>query len=164
CWKQWLNYIAGIEADYFERVVRSGKFENTGSNVVGMENEDSDGDGTLNGDVGYGEVIVKPVVAPVVEPVEAPISAPKPNLKPSIPYPSRLNDQKLCEKANNQMKKFFQIFQDLYFDISFADALILMPKFASTIKGLLSNKEKLFELERTALNEHCSAVLLKKLP
>ncbi|GJW61240.1 hypothetical protein Tco_0110575 [Tanacetum coccineum] len=26
CWKQWLNYIAGIEADYFERVVRSGKF------------------------------------------------------------------------------------------------------------------------------------------
>ncbi|GJS36840.1 hypothetical protein Tco_0535222 [Tanacetum coccineum] len=33
--------------------------ENTGSNVVGMENEDSDGDGTVNGGVGYGEVIVK---------------------------------------------------------------------------------------------------------
>ncbi|GJS25618.1 reverse transcriptase domain-containing protein [Tanacetum coccineum] len=46
----------------------------------------------------------------------------------------------------------------------FADALILMPKFASTIKSLLSNKEKLFELARTPLNEHCSAVLLKKLP
>ncbi|GJX96644.1 hypothetical protein Tco_0352442 [Tanacetum coccineum] len=27
--------------------------------VVGMENEDSDGDGTVNGGVGYGEVIVK---------------------------------------------------------------------------------------------------------
>ncbi|GJZ68935.1 reverse transcriptase domain-containing protein [Tanacetum coccineum] len=106
----------------------------------------------------------EPVVAPVVEPVEAPVSAPKPNPKPSIPYPSRLNDQKLREKANNQMEKFFQIFQDLHFDISFADALILMPKFASTIKGLLSNKEKLFELARTPLNEHCSAVLLKKLP
>ncbi|GJZ63877.1 reverse transcriptase domain-containing protein, partial [Tanacetum coccineum] len=64
---------------------------------------------------------------PVVAPVEAPISAPKPNPKPSIPYPSRLNDQKLREKANNQMEKFFQIFQDLHFDISFADALILMP-------------------------------------
>ncbi|GJZ14901.1 reverse transcriptase domain-containing protein [Tanacetum coccineum] len=101
---------------------------------------------------------------PVVEPVEAPVSAPKPNPKPSIPYPSRLNDQKLREKANNQMEKFFQIFQDLHFDISFADALILMPKFASTIKSLLSNKEKLFELARTPLNEHCSAVLLKKLP
>nr|GEV28275.1 reverse transcriptase domain-containing protein [Tanacetum cinerariifolium] len=79
----------------------------------------------------------KPVVAPVVEPVEAPISAPKPNPKPSIPYPSRLNDQKLREKANDQMEKFFQIFQDLNFNISFADALILMPKFASTIKILL---------------------------
>ncbi|GKE70183.1 hypothetical protein Tco_1528255 [Tanacetum coccineum] len=44
---------------------------------------------------------------PVVEPVEAPVSAPKPNPKPSIPYPSRLNDQKLREKANNQMEKIF---------------------------------------------------------
>ncbi|GKC64557.1 hypothetical protein Tco_1097155 [Tanacetum coccineum] len=105
-----------------------------------------------------------PNFKPVVEPVEAPVSAPKPNPKPSIPYPSRLNDQKLREKANNQMEKFFQIFQDLHFDISFADALILMPKFASTIKGLLSNKEKLFELARTPLNEHCSVVLLEKLP
>ncbi|GKD26922.1 hypothetical protein Tco_1233136 [Tanacetum coccineum] len=93
----------------------------------------------------------EPVVAPVVEPIEAPVSAPKPNPKPSIPYLSRLNDQKLREKANNQMEKFFQIFQDLHFDISFADALILMPKFASTIKSLLSNKEKLFELARTPL-------------
>nr|GFC31940.1 reverse transcriptase domain-containing protein [Tanacetum cinerariifolium] len=39
---------------------------------------------------------------PVVEPVEAPVSAPKPNSKPSISYPSRLNDQKLCEKANDK--------------------------------------------------------------
>ncbi|GJR66317.1 reverse transcriptase domain-containing protein [Tanacetum coccineum] len=88
----------------------------------------------------------------------------RPTEKPSIPYPSRLNDQKLHEKANNQMEKYFQIFQDLYFDISFANALILMPKFASTIKSLLTNKEKLFELARTPLNEHCSAVLLKMLP
>ncbi|GJU83594.1 reverse transcriptase domain-containing protein [Tanacetum coccineum] len=94
----------------------------------------------------------------------APVSAPKPNPKPSIPYPSRLNDQKIREKANNQIEKFYQIFQDLHFDISFADALILMPKFASTLKSLISNKEKLFELARTPLNEHCSAVLLKKLP
>ncbi|GKD38475.1 reverse transcriptase domain-containing protein, partial [Tanacetum coccineum] len=70
----------------------------------------------------------EPVVALVVELVEAPVSAPKPNPKPSIPYPSRLNDQKLHEKANNQIEKFFQIFQDLHFDISFADAIILMPK------------------------------------
>nr|GEU41334.1 reverse transcriptase domain-containing protein [Tanacetum cinerariifolium] len=106
----------------------------------------------------------EPIVAPVVKPVEAPVSAPKPNPKPSIPYPSRLNDQKFREKANDQMEKFFQIFQDLNFNIIFADALILMPKFASTIKSLLTNKEKLFKLAKTPLNEHCSAVLLKKLP
>nr|GEU71506.1 reverse transcriptase domain-containing protein [Tanacetum cinerariifolium] len=45
----------------------------------------------------------------------------------------------------------------------FADALILMPKFASTIKSLLTNKEELFELARTPLNEHFLVVFLKKL-
>ncbi|GJX98004.1 reverse transcriptase domain-containing protein [Tanacetum coccineum] len=47
---------------------------------------------------------------------------------------------------------------------SFADALLHMPKFASMFKSLLSNKEKLFELANTPLNENCSAVLLKQLP
>nr|GEZ85880.1 reverse transcriptase domain-containing protein [Tanacetum cinerariifolium] len=46
---------------------------------------------------------------------------------------------------------------------SFADALLLMPKFASTIKSLLVNKDKLFELAKVPLNENCSAMLLKKL-
>nr|GEW82965.1 ribonuclease H-like domain-containing protein [Tanacetum cinerariifolium] len=62
------------------------------------------------------------------------------------------------------MEKFFQIFHDLHFDISFADALLLMPKFASTIKSLLANKDKLFELAKVPLNENCSAMPLKKLP
>nr|GFB19351.1 reverse transcriptase domain-containing protein [Tanacetum cinerariifolium] len=83
-------------------------------------------------------------------------------LEPNLPYPSTLNDQKLREKATNQMEKFFQIFQDLHFDISFADALLLMAKFASTIKSLLTNKDKLFELSKIPLND-CSAMLLKKL-
>nr|GEV93623.1 reverse transcriptase domain-containing protein [Tanacetum cinerariifolium] len=56
------------------------------------------------------------------------------------------------------------IFKDMSFKISFADALILMPKFASTLKSLIGNKEKLSEIARTPLNEHCSVVLLKKLP
>nr|GEV41990.1 reverse transcriptase domain-containing protein [Tanacetum cinerariifolium] len=46
----------------------------------------------------------------------------------------------------------------------FADALLLMPKFASTIKRLLTNKDKFFVLEKVPLNENCSAMLLKKLP
>nr|GEW90110.1 reverse transcriptase domain-containing protein [Tanacetum cinerariifolium] len=106
----------------------------------------------------------EPVVAPIAELVVAPVSAPKPNPKLSIPYSSRLHDQNLRDKANDQKEKIFQIFKDLDFNISFADALIIMPKFGSTIKSLLTNKEKLFELARTPLNENCSAVLLKKLP
>nr|GFA01441.1 reverse transcriptase domain-containing protein [Tanacetum cinerariifolium] len=105
----------------------------------------------------------EPVVAPIIEPVAAPVSALKPNQSPSILYPSRLHDQKLRDKANDHREKFFQIFKDLNFNISFADALILMP-FGPTIKTLLTNKDKLSELARTPLNEHCLAVLLKKLP
>nr|GEY02753.1 reverse transcriptase domain-containing protein [Tanacetum cinerariifolium] len=62
------------------------------------------------------------------------------------------------------MEKFVQIFHDLHFDISFADALLLMPKFASTIKSLLTHKDKLFELAKVPLNENFLAMLLKKLP
>nr|GFB77878.1 reverse transcriptase domain-containing protein [Tanacetum cinerariifolium] len=50
------------------------------------------------------------------------------------------------------------------FEISFTDALILMPKFPSTLKALIRNKEKLSEMARTTMNEHCSAVILNKLP
>nr|GEV50036.1 reverse transcriptase domain-containing protein [Tanacetum cinerariifolium] len=106
----------------------------------------------------------KPVVAPIIEPVASPVSALKPNQKLSIPYPSRLHDQKLRDKANDQREKFFQIFKDLNFNISFADALILMAKFGLSIKSLLNNKDKLFELARTPLNEQYSTVILKKLP
>ncbi|GJW93093.1 reverse transcriptase domain-containing protein [Tanacetum coccineum] len=56
------------------------------------------------------------------------------------------------------------MFKKLYFNISLAEALAHMPKFAKMVKDLLTNKEKLLELENTPLNENCSAVLLKKLP
>nr|GEV67967.1 reverse transcriptase domain-containing protein [Tanacetum cinerariifolium] len=77
----------------------------------------------------------EPVVAPVIEPVVALVSASKPNQKPSISYPTRLHDQKLRDKANDQKEKNFKIFKDLDFNIT-----------------------------RTPLNEHYSAILLKKLP
>ncbi|GKE46186.1 hypothetical protein Tco_1477444, partial [Tanacetum coccineum] len=83
--------------------------------------------------------------------------------KPNIPYPLRRDDQKSHDKALNQMEKIFQIFQDLRFDVSFADALLLMPRFAPTFKSLLMNNEKLLELAKIPLNENCSAMLLKKL-
>ncbi|GKA36342.1 hypothetical protein Tco_0722833 [Tanacetum coccineum] len=62
---------------------------------------------------------------------DVPKSLPKPN----IPYPSCRDDQKSRDKASNQMENIFKIFQDLRFDINFADSLPLMPRFAPTIKS-----------------------------
>nr|GEX22235.1 reverse transcriptase domain-containing protein [Tanacetum cinerariifolium] len=114
------------------------------------------------------DIFAKKVVAPTKAVEESCVTC-EPNVlktlpKPNIPYPLRINDQKLREKATNQIEKFFQIFQDMHFDISSADALLLMQKFASMIKSLLTNKDKLFELAKIPLNENCSAMLLKKLP
>ncbi|GJX24910.1 hypothetical protein Tco_0231206 [Tanacetum coccineum] len=108
---------------------------------------------------------VQPLVVPIVhhesisEPVNAPVSASMPNQKASIPFPSRRNDERRREKANDQIEKLYEIFRDLSFEISFMDALMLMPKFASTLKTLIGNKEKLSEMARTPLNENCSAVI-----
>ncbi|GJV53291.1 reverse transcriptase domain-containing protein [Tanacetum coccineum] len=113
---------------------------------------------------------VQPPVVPVVhhesisEPVNAPVNALMPNQKASIPFPSRRNDERGREKANDQIEKFYKIFRDLSFKISFTDALMLMPKFALTLKTLIGNKEKLSEMARTPLNDNCSAVILNKLP
>ncbi|GJR54439.1 reverse transcriptase domain-containing protein [Tanacetum coccineum] len=114
-------------------------------------------------DVQHPVVQVQPQL-PNSEPVVTPVSTPRPNLKPSIPYPSRRNNERRHEKANDQIKKFYEIFKDLSFKISLRDALILMPKFALTLKALIENKEKLSEMAKTPLNEHCSAVILNKLP
>nr|GEY69203.1 hypothetical protein [Tanacetum cinerariifolium] len=77
----------------------------------------------------------EPVISPIIEPFAFPVSASRPNQRPLIPYPSRMHDQKLHDKTNDQREKCFQIFKDLNFNISFADALILMPKFGPSIKS-----------------------------
>ncbi|GJZ51908.1 hypothetical protein Tco_0606423 [Tanacetum coccineum] len=119
---------------------------------------------------------VQPLIVPVVNhnpvselvdaPVRyvAPVSASMPNPKPSIPYPSRQNDEKRRENTDEQKEKLYEIFKDMSFEISFVDALSLMPKFVSTLKALIGNKEKLSEMARTPLNKHCSTVILNKLP
>nr|GFA07371.1 hypothetical protein [Tanacetum cinerariifolium] len=76
----------------------------------------------------------------------------------------RLAKEKLREKDDILAAKFMEIFHDLHFELSFADALVHMPKFAPMFKKLLNNKDKLIELTKTPLNENCSAVVLKKLP
>ncbi|GKA40912.1 hypothetical protein Tco_0733505 [Tanacetum coccineum] len=68
------------------------------------------------------------------------------------------------DKASIKWRRCSKSFKDLRFGHSFADALLLMPRFAPTIKSLLMNKETLLELAKIPLNENCSAMLLKKLP
>nr|GFA52125.1 reverse transcriptase domain-containing protein [Tanacetum cinerariifolium] len=83
--------------------------------------------------------------------------------KPAIPYPSKVTKQKLREKDDNIALKFVEIFRNLHFNLSFADALLHMPKFALMFKSLFNSKDKLFDLATTPVNENCSAVILKKL-
>ncbi|GJW02288.1 reverse transcriptase domain-containing protein [Tanacetum coccineum] len=96
------------------------------------------------------------------EPIKEPSLAQK--TKTSLPYPSRLAKEKIRENDDILASKFMEIFRNLHFELSFADALIHMPKFAPMLKNMLNNKDKLIELTKTPLNDNCSAVVLKKLP
>nr|GEZ85270.1 reverse transcriptase domain-containing protein [Tanacetum cinerariifolium] len=89
--------------------------------------------------------------------------APMPNLKSSIPYPSRRDNERRHDQANEQIEKFYEIFKDMSFEISFMDALILMPKFASTLKALIGNKEKLRMDEFLALADLGASINLMPL-
>nr|GEV07105.1 reverse transcriptase domain-containing protein [Tanacetum cinerariifolium] len=109
---------------------------------------------------------IQPPLVQVQEKDEEPIKKPSaviPKAKANLPYPSRLAKEKIREKDDILAVKFMEIFRDLHFELSFADALVPMPKFGPMFKKLLNNKNKLIELTKTPLNENCSAVVLKKL-
>nr|GEX69211.1 reverse transcriptase domain-containing protein [Tanacetum cinerariifolium] len=74
------------------------------------------------------------------------------------------DNERRRDQANKQIEKFYKIFKEMSFEISFTDALILILKFASTLKAIIGNKEKLSEMARTPMNEHCLAVILNNLP
>nr|GFC23279.1 hypothetical protein [Tanacetum cinerariifolium] len=75
--------------------------------------------------------------------------------------PETITDQVLTESTNNVPPLVIQM--NLHFELSFIDALLHMPKFDLMFKSLINNKEKLFDLATTPMNENCSAVILKKL-
>nr|GEW80496.1 DNA-directed DNA polymerase [Tanacetum cinerariifolium] len=75
---------------------------------------------------------IQPLVTQTQIQIYEPIVAPK--TKPTIPYPSRVNKQKLREKDDNLALKFVKIFRNLHFELSFVDALLHMPKFAMMLK------------------------------
>nr|GEZ91814.1 hypothetical protein [Tanacetum cinerariifolium] len=64
------------------------------------------------------------------KPIDEPIVV-IPKVKPNLPYPSRLQKEKNREKDDILAAKFMEIFRDLHFELSFADALIHMPNRSS---------------------------------
>ena len=68
-----------------------------------------------------------------------------------LPFPKRLQKKKL----DKQFEKFLEVFKKLHINIPFAEALE-QTKF---MKGILSRKVKLDDLETVALTEECSVVL-----
>nr|GEU39646.1 reverse transcriptase domain-containing protein [Tanacetum cinerariifolium] len=92
----------------------------------------------------------------VSEPIVAPVSVP-------IPYPSRRDNERRRDQANELIEKFYEIFKEMSFEISFTDALILMSKFASTLKALIGNKEKLRMDECLALADLGASINLMPL-
>ncbi|GJS92635.1 reverse transcriptase domain-containing protein [Tanacetum coccineum] len=105
---------------------------------------------------------IQPSIIQTNDQIGEPVVASK--TKPTLPYPSRANKEKLCEKDDLLASKFMEIFRNLHFELSFADALLHMPKFAPMFRKLLNDKDKIIELTKTLVNENCSAVILKKFP
>nr|GFA11542.1 hypothetical protein [Tanacetum cinerariifolium] len=76
---------------------------------------------------------IQPLSIQVQVQEEEPIKKPSvviPKAKANLPYPSRLAKEKIREKDDILAAKFMEIFCDLHFELSFADALVHMPKFA----------------------------------
>nr|GEV62394.1 reverse transcriptase domain-containing protein [Tanacetum cinerariifolium] len=70
------------------------------------------------------------------EPIEKPYVV-IPKAKANLPYPSRLAKEKIREKDDILAAKFMEIFRDLHFELSFANALLYMPKFARMFKNIV---------------------------
>nr|GEU35484.1 hypothetical protein [Tanacetum cinerariifolium] len=116
---------------------------------------------TTKSGMSYKEPSIPPSGVKQQEPTEATKDTELPSTEDIQPP---LAKKKLREKDDILAAKFMEIFRDLHFKLSFADALVHMPKFAPMFKKLLNNKNKLIELTKTPLNENCSAIVLKKLP
>ncbi|GKA37954.1 reverse transcriptase domain-containing protein [Tanacetum coccineum] len=103
-----------------------------------------------------------------VQPLEVQTQNDKPvvalKTKSTIPYPSRINKEKLHKKDDFLALKFMKIFRNLHFELSFTDALLHMPKCAPIFRKLLNNKDMIIDLIKTPMNENCSAVILKTFP
>ncbi|GKD79375.1 reverse transcriptase domain-containing protein, partial [Tanacetum coccineum] len=89
---------------------------------------------------------IQPPIVQTNDQIGEPVVASK--TKPTLPYPSRANKEKLRKKDDLLASKFMEIFQNLHFELMF--------------RKLLNDKDKIIELTKTPVNENCLAVILKK--
>nr|GEW42367.1 reverse transcriptase domain-containing protein [Tanacetum cinerariifolium] len=155
-----------IEKDEVNRN-RKTKVKTFGQQKSTLKVKVNPGNVKVNPDKNRSRKVKKYIQPPLVQvqedkPIEKPFVV-IPKAKANLPYSSRLPKEKIRKKDDILAVKFMEIFRDLHFELSFADPLVHMPKFAPMFKKLLNNKKKLIELTKTPLNENCSAVVLKKL-
>ncbi|GJR95347.1 reverse transcriptase domain-containing protein [Tanacetum coccineum] len=93
---------------------------------------------------------IQPPVVQTNDQIGEPVVASK--TKPTLPYPSRANKEKLREKDNLLASKFMEIFQ-LHFKVCFADTLLHMTKFAPMFRNSSLSRIKIMELTKTTVNE-----------
>ncbi|GJZ63157.1 hypothetical protein Tco_0619578 [Tanacetum coccineum] len=84
---------------------------------------------------------IQPPVVQTNDQIGEPVVASK--TKPTLPYPSRANKEKLREKDDLLASKFMEIFWNLHFELSFANALLTQSKFHQCLESFLNDKDKI---------------------
>ncbi|GJV47632.1 hypothetical protein Tco_1437844 [Tanacetum coccineum] len=80
--------------------------------------------------------------------------------KPKIPYPQRLNK----EKMEARYAKFLDMIKEVRINVPLVDVLAGMPNYGKFLKDLVSNKSKMEQICAAFLTEECSAILQNKIP
>ena len=79
---------------------------------------------------------------------------------PQIPFPQRLQKDKLEE----QFSRFLNMFKKIEINIPLSEALTQMPHYAKFMKDILSKKRKFAKYGVVSLTANCSTVIQKSLP
>ncbi|XP_021721353.1 uncharacterized protein LOC110688909 [Chenopodium quinoa] len=80
--------------------------------------------------------------------------------KPKLPYPQGYNRHKLDE----QFREFVEMLKKLHLTLPFTDVVEQMPNYAKFLKEILSGKRTCDMMETISLPEHCSAIIMNKMP
>ncbi|GJR64934.1 hypothetical protein Tco_0010999 [Tanacetum coccineum] len=110
---------------------------------------------------------IQPLVVQIQALIDEPVVAPKPKL--SIPYPLRANKQKLHEKDDNLASKFVEIFRELHFELSFADALlhmtarVLIDVYGEELTLRVDDEAITFKVSQTSIYSYNDAVSINRI-